>query len=166
MKQEKKYFKASPNLFMLKLVGGIMGVSLITSFATLEFENILAGVFMFGILFTIAGFDPVITAYKDRMELKYLGIQSFWSKTIYFETVKNAHVEYVYQNYGRYLCTFNLKSGNKTIKLKLKEEEQVVILLHLLSNNGIHVYKSKNDEVVAPIFQLVKKQRKSKKFKC
>lgn len=166
MKQEKKYFKASPNLFMLKLVGGIMGISLLISLATLEFENILAGLFMFGILFTIVGFDPIITAYKDRIELKYLGTQFFRSKTIYFETVKNARVEYVFQKYGRYVCTFNAKSGNKNITIKLKEEEHVVILLHLLSNYGITVYKSKHDEVVAPIFQLVKKQRKSKKFKC
>ncbi len=161
MDKDKVYFKVGPVKYVLIFIGVFCGMIIVTNFSLQAIGFSILSFIMISLVF---GFSPAITFFKDRMNLKYYGVHYFRSKTIYYNKIKHARVEHVVVKYPKYVTTITIGPNEKSIDIILKEDEHVRVLLHLLSNEGIKVYKNKNDVVTDRLFRQVKHQQQTKQF--
>lgn len=158
MKQNKKYFISYPNILLMLTFIIMIGVIVVS---TLSVTTVVVGLLISALL---TGIEPKVIGYKNKIELKYIGLFYFRNKTLHFENIEQVNIKYIPGKFSGYAFRFTLKEAKKEIVLSIENNENVIVLLHLLKDLNIKVFSGKEDLRVKHVYQLMEDERKVDSF--
>ena len=158
MKQDYKYFISYPNVFLLLAL-----LILIGAIAVLASSMITRIVCLF-LMMIILGLEPKLIGYHSRIEFKYLGVLFFRNKELNFNNVNEVHIKYHSVRNSVYICRCKLKNNKKDITFRIRKMENMIVLLHLLTEHNIKVFTQKDDHATKHVYQIMEDERKVESF--